>query len=158
MMVAVLPAFPIAAAYALVPHKAGMSSDAPSRLANCNFTRGLAPLARMPATTVFAPVDISPDILLRTDQRVVATGHHRAGESIRDVMAAFMAEPESARAIVQRHGATLLTMCGSAPEMLLYQQLAPKGLAAALRAGKAPSWLEPMDLAPGTHIRYWRVR
>lgn len=158
MMVAVLPAFPVAAAYAIVPHKAGDTGDAPSRLANCNFAKGLAPLNALPVTDVFAPVDISPDILLRTHQRVVATGHHRAGEDIRDVMAAFMAEPEAARTIVKRHHATLLTMCGSAPEMLLYSQLAPHGLAAALRAGHVPAWLEPIDFAPGTHIRYWRVR
>jgi len=158
MMMAVLPAMPVVAAHALVPSNGATSVDAPSRLADCNFAKGLAPLARMPVTDVFAPVDISPDILLRTPQRVVATGHHRAGDSIRDVMAAFMADPEAARAIVQRHHATVLTMCGSAPEIRLYRQLAPHGLAATLRAGEAPSWLEPLDLAPGTNIRYWRVR
>jgi hypothetical protein len=164
MLLAVLPALFVTVgnlAWArIAPHRSHADNSLGS-LKGCDFIHGLAPLARMPATDIFAPVDIGPDILLRTHQRVVATGHHRAAAAIGDVMRGFLANPDQARAFVQKRHATMIVACTVAPEMGLYRAQAPHGLAAALLAGKPPAWLRPLPLSGQgpvpTHIVAWQV-
>ncbi len=148
MLLAVLPVLPIAigeVAWAKLGHRQARAAEMGS-LRGCDFANGLGTLAAMPATDIFAPVDIGPDILLRTHQRVVATGHHRAAAAISDVMHGFLADPEQARAYVAKRHATLVVVCTVAPEMHLYRRQAPHGLAAALLAGTPPSWLRPVPM------------
>ncbi|WP_062783262.1 hypothetical protein [Novosphingobium capsulatum] len=164
MLLAALPILPIAlgeTAWAKLGHPPADRDFAMGSLRGCDFDRGVGALAAMPATDIFAPVDIGPDILLRTHQRVVATGHHRAAAAISDVMHGFLADPEQARAYVAKRHATLVVVCTVAPEMHLYRRQAPHGLAAALLAGTPPSWLRPIAL-PTTaktpsNIAAWQV-
>ncbi|NKJ42615.1 hypothetical protein [Novosphingobium sp. SG720] len=166
ILLTVLPVIAIAvpkAALAAMGHHPQNRSKGLGSLTGCDFAAGLAPLATMPATDIFAPVDIGPNILLRTRQRVVATGHHRAAAAISDVMHGFTAPPDQALAYMHKRHATLVVVCTVAPEMGLYRAQAPDGLAARLLAGKPPAWLKPVATPPipagaePTNIAIWRV-
>jgi hypothetical protein len=114
-------------------------------------------LAALPPTTVFAPLDIGPDILADTHHSVVATGHHRAGPAMHDVIRAYMAPEDEAHAIVAAHRAGLLAICTDLGETDRYVAKAPHGLMAQLVHGKAPAWLEPVNVGGPASFRVWRV-
>jgi hypothetical protein len=125
---------------------------------SCRYDVAARALNALPATDMFLPLDIGPDILVRTHQRAVATGHHRGAAGMHDVMAAFLAKPDEARAIIQRRHATLIAVCPDTAEPANYKYYAPNGLMAQLLRGQTPRWLEPVNLAPGSHMLFWRVK
>lgn len=127
------------------------------RQSRCRYPLAAQALNALPPTDIFAPLDIGPDLLVRTRHRVVATGHHRGSAGMHDVIAAFLAPPDQARAIVAARHATLIVVCPDIAEPATYAHYAPDGLMARLLKGQAPAWLQPVDLAPGSHIRFWRV-
>jgi hypothetical protein len=123
----------------------------------CDYDKLAIGLRKLPDTDIFAPLDLGPRIILDTRHRVVATGHHRGVAGIHDVIAAFIAPPGEAKAIVAKRHATLLLICPDQIEADNYRTAAPKGLMAALLSNRAPAWLTPVDLAPGSHFKAWRV-
>lgn len=129
---------------------AGISSD-------CDLPQSAALLDRLPAQTVFAPLDIGPTILETSHHSVVASNHHRANLAIRDVIEAFLADPARARTIIARHGATLLVYCSAVTEPGNYVRAAPRGLMAQLEAGHPPAWLQPVDLGGPKSLRIYRI-
>ncbi|WP_295637637.1 hypothetical protein [Novosphingobium sp.] len=124
---------------------------------SCDYDKLAVGLRKLPDTDIFAPLDPGPRIILDTGHRVIATGHHRGVAGIHDVIAAFIAPPDEAKAIVVKRHATLLLICPDQIEADNYRTAAPKGLMAALLSNRAPSWLTPVDLAPGSHFKAWRV-
>lgn len=127
-------------------------------ISRCSYRAAAQALDRLPATDLFLPLDIGPDILVRTHQRVVATGHHRGAAGMHDVISAFLGSPDEAHAIIARRHATLIAVCPDIPEPANYVHYAPNGLMAQLLRGQTPAWLERVDLAPGSHILFWRVK
>ncbi len=116
----------------------------------------LAALDRLPPATLFAPIDIGPDILLRTRHSVIATAHHRNAVGLATVIAGFVAAPQEAQGVIGRTRATYLVTCDAIVEMKYYARENPSGLAAMLKQGSAPAWLEPL---PGEgRLRIWRIR
>ncbi len=126
-------------------------------ISKCRYDVAGAALDKLPATDIFAPLDIGPDLIVKSHDRVVATGHHRGASGMHDVIAGFMAPPEEAHALVRGRHATLIAVCPDIYEPAVYATRAPQGLMAQLLHGKPPAWLQPVDLAPGSHIRFWRV-
>jgi hypothetical protein len=124
----------------------------------CSYAEAARALNQVAPTTMFTPLDIGPDLLVRTQQRTVATGHHRGAAGMHDVMAAFLGKPDEARAIVARHHATLIVVCPDTAEPANYKSYAPNGFMAQLLRGKPPGWLDPVDLAPASHMLFWRVK
>ena len=125
----------------------------------CGQPGSLAALARQPRGTIMGQFDFGPFILLRTPHSVVATPHHRAAAAMRDTIAAFLAMPDQARALVAARHADYVMLCPDLIETRMYQDRAPNGLAALLLAGKTVDWLEPVALGPGGGaMRLWRVR
>ena len=142
----------------------GMTSRAPVNtslgamsMSQCRYDIAGRALDRLPATDIFAPLDIGPDLIVKSHQRVVATGHHRGAAGMHDVIAAFMAPPELAHAIIRKRHTTLIAVCPDINEPAVYAGRAPDGLMAQLLRNRPPAWLQPVDLAPGSHIRFWRV-
>ncbi len=72
---------------------------------SCLIREEAVRLGTLPQGTVFAPLDIGPTILLKTEHAVVATGHHRAEQAMADIIRAFTADEETARQIVATHNA-----------------------------------------------------
>lgn len=124
----------------------------------CDLPRSTALLDRLPRQTIFAPLDIGPQILVNSHHAVVASSHHRANLAIRDVMSAFLADQAKAQPIVVRHGATLLVYCEDVTEAANYAHDAPGGLMADLKAGRVPAWLEPVNVGAPPAFRVYRVR
>jgi len=160
MLLAVMPVIPAAGYDALRSRLHPKPQDVGDGARGCDFVRGLAPLDRLPATDVFAPLDIGPEILMRTHQRVVATAHHRGSAAIGDVLHGFMERPDQARLFVARRHAGLIVVCTRTPELGLYRRYAPQGLAATLLDGRPPAWLHPLPWPGGdsTGIAVWQVR
>ncbi|WP_292928312.1 hypothetical protein [Novosphingobium sp. PASSN1] len=156
VMGAVSPVSANASAGQTVKSVAGINVGAMS-ISKCRYDVAGAALNKLPATDIFAPLDIGPDLIVKSHDRVVATGHHRGASGMHDVIAAFMAPPEEAHALVRKRHATLIAVCPDIYEPAVYAARAPKGLMAQLLNGKAPAWLEPVDIAPGSHIRFWKV-
>jgi len=136
------------------------SGEAPPavRLSSCDLRESAPALNRFAPATLFAPLDIGPSLIERSHHSTVATGHHRARAAMRDVITAFMADEAEARAIVARHGATLLVVCTDLAEPHNYAADAPHGLMARILRGEAPDWLEPVDIGAPPTLKVWRVR
>jgi hypothetical protein len=116
----------------------------------------VAALEQLAPATLFAPIDMSPGILLRTHNAVIGTGHHRNIRGMKLVIDAFLAAPEDARAIVLRSSATYLVLAPMG-ETDRYRKYAPHGLAAQLLDGKCPDWLTPMPIPRLETLRLYRI-
>lgn len=110
----------------------------------------------LPRGMIFAPLDISPDLVATTHHRAVASGHHRNMAAMHDVIAAFTAGPEEAHAIVRRYGAAYVAVCPGLNEPELYRARSPDGFWARLERGERFAWLEPVPM-PGSPVRVWKV-
>lgn len=125
---------------------------------SCELDRSVQQLATLPSGTIFAPLDIGPAILQRTDHAVIATAHHRAEKAMKDVILAFSGTTDDARALVAKHKANYLVLCADLIEPDIYIGRGVDGsFAGALRDGTAPSWLEPVRLDVPQSFRVWRV-
>ncbi|WP_255326287.1 hypothetical protein [Sphingobium sp. EM0848] len=120
-----------------------------SGLVSCQSVPALRSLGTVPAATLFAPVDMGPDILVKTHHSVIATGHHRNAAGITEVIQGFMARPDAARGLIARlrdgRGADYVIACNNLNEFNYYAKASPHGLAAMLAKGRHPDWLEPVS-------------
>ena len=115
---------------------------------NCRAAAPLAPLQALPRSTLFAPLDLGPDILLRTGHSVIGTAHHRNAVGINAVIDGFTQPPDKARTIVMRlnggKGADYLLICNEMNEIKHYRADFPQGLAATLARDRPPQWLRQL--------------
>lgn len=120
----------------------------------CQSQKYIAPLDKLPTAQLMAGLDISPAILQFTRHKVVASGHHRNQSAMRDVIRAFVEDPDVARKIYARRNIQFLVTCNGSSELLMYRHHAPNGLWARLANGEQFSWLhrEP-DIGP---YQIWR--
>lgn len=102
----------------------------------CPAAAVLAPLAREPAALLFGPIDIGPALLVHTPHSVVATGHHRNHAAMNQVIAALIADPDPAVAIVRASGARFVVLCADTAESGNLVRAYPHGLAARLSRGE----------------------
>lgn len=116
--------------------------------ANCRSAATLAPLNTLARSLLFAPIDLGPDILIRTHHAVTGTAHHRNAAGITAVLAGYMATPNRAHRVIARlnggRGADYVVTCPTLNEMKMYIKDSPHGLAAALSRGDVPAWLMPV--------------
>lgn len=123
----------------------------------CLSPMSLQGLAALPASTLFAPLDIGPMLLVYTHHRVIATNHHRNQVAMAKVLKAYMSMDKQARAIIAGTDADYLAYCHDRPEIRNYVKYSPTGLAARLEQGKPPAWLRPVPMRTGETIRVYRV-
>ena len=125
--------------------------------ARCMTLPALAALDRYPRQVAFSFIDLGPRMITITHHDAVAGPYHRNGQAILDVQHAFAGPPDQARAIMRRHGATLLVVCPNMAESTVYRARAPKGFYARLAHGAAFPWLTPLPLPRGDPLRVFRV-
>ncbi|MET0240772.1 MAG: hypothetical protein ABW184_12840 [Sphingobium sp.] len=123
----------------------------------CTTHMALRGLNALPAATLFSPLDIAPHLLVHTRHGIVGSGHHRSREGMKAVIAAFVAPPDRARAIVTGTGATYLVLCPNEADVARYAAFDRRSLAAVLQAGRIPDWLEPVAMRSGETIRVYRI-
>ncbi|MBS0254990.1 MAG: hypothetical protein JSS36_07240 [Proteobacteria bacterium] len=114
-------------------------------------------LAALPPATLFTPFNPAPEILVRTRHRVVMGSYHRNGAKMREVIEAFSGDPAQARTVVRANRAAYLVACTADPELAVLASRRGDSLAAALQAGKAPGWLEPVRGFAGA-LKVYAVR
>lgn len=136
----------------------GLSTSGLSpRVSDCRLDRAAPILARLPRSEILAPLDIGPALLLDTPHGVVATGHHRAGPAMREVIEAFTGPAAQAHALVERRAIAYVALCPDLNEPASYYRAAPQGFAAQLRDGRPPAWLQPVAMPADVGFRLWRV-
>lgn len=123
---------------------------------DCRGAATLAPLRALPPATLFAPLDMGPDILVHTSHSVVGTAHHRNATGITAVIEGFTDRPDQARSIIAGvgggRGAHYVVTCSGLGEIALYGKASRHGLASDLARGATPSWLQPLSGAGPLHI------
>ncbi len=136
-----------------------ISSDEVGRIkeSSCQLPANVATFSRLAPATMFAPLDIGPDILARTHHRVIATSHHRAQLAMHDVILAFISPEGQAHEIVKRHKADYIVVCMDLPEPRIYTKNAPRGLMAQLVNDNPPTWLREMKLNLPDRLKVWKV-
>jgi hypothetical protein len=155
---ALLPAMPLTLYGLVAPASAGAAPGGTiDRVSDCRLDQAAQALARLPKSELLVPLDIGPAILLDTPHGVVATGHHRAGPAMREVIDAFTGPLDQAHRIVARRGIAYVALCPDLNEPATYSSAAPAGLAAKLRDGHAPDWLTPVPMPTGVGFKVWRV-
>lgn len=127
------------------------------RAMGCLDASDMKALSVLPRGNVLAPLDISPTILLLTHHDAVASGYHRGATVMHEVIAAFTGTADQAHALVVRRRIDYVAFCPGLPEVMIYENEAPKGFLAQLDAGRAPAWLTPVPLR-GSPAKVWRVR
>ncbi len=160
------PHLPVAAAMALFKQqdaKAMGNAVSSQRVHNhtvisCDLSNNVPLLSQLPPATIFAPLDIGPDILIRSHHGVVATGHHRANQAMSDVIRAFLGPDEAARRLIELHGARYVVVCDNLPEPRIYVTDYPDGFMAHLLAGNPPAWLQRIEIGTPPSFRVYRVR
>jgi hypothetical protein len=126
--------------------------------ARCPTLPAMAPIAKLPATTIFTFVDLGPRLITVTPHKAIAGPYHRNGDAILDVHHAFDGTPATAHAMMKRHGATLLMTCPNMSESTVYRARSPKGFYSQLATGTKFDWLEPVPLPAGSPLLVWRVK
>lgn len=125
----------------------------------CDLKVSAETLDTLEPATIFAPLDIGPVILQHSRHSVIATAHHRAEDSMRDVILAFTQTPEQARSRIAGSGARFVALCTDLIEPDLYAgRGGASSLAARLLKGDEPDWLEPVALDTPETFRLWRVK
>ncbi len=123
----------------------------------CLTIPAMRPLDRYPAQTVFTFVDLGPRLITLTHHDAIAGPYHRNGEAILDVHHAFLRSPQEARAIMKRHGATMLLVCPDMAESTNYRAKARGGFYDRLAKGEHFEWLVPLPIKKGSPFRAFRV-
>ena len=139
--------------------KSSNSASTPS--VDCRGTATIASLRHLPPSTLFAPLDMGPDILIRTRHSVIGTAHHRNAAGITAVVEGFTAPPGKAHAIIARlnggKGPDYLIACPGLNEFDHYAKEHRASLAAALDRGAVPSWLQRVPIRGNTPLRVYRI-
>ncbi|TCP35709.1 hypothetical protein [Sphingomonas sp. BK235] len=127
----------------------------PGHRAPCNAASDVRALAALPPAIVFAPLDVTPELLVSTRHRAVAGGYHRGARAIEQVLLGFTLPPERARRAVAASGASYLAVCPGLPEAEQFRRTAPDGLWARLERGERIAWLTPLRVRGP--VLAWRV-
>ena len=139
----------------------GESSTSSPPSVDCRGAATIAPLRQLPSAILFAPLDMGPDILIRTGHSVIGTAHHRNAAGITAVVEGFTAAPDEARAIIGRlnggKGPDYLIACPGLNEFEHYAKEHRASLAAALERGAVPGWLKRVPLRGATPLRVYRI-
>jgi hypothetical protein len=126
----------------------GVAEKEQPETVNCRTSTILASLRALPKATLFAPLDLGPDILVQTSHSVIGTAHHRNAVGITTVIEGFTATPDKAQTIIMGlnggKGADYIVTCHELNEVKHYRADFPQGLAAVLARNKPPRWLQPV--------------
>lgn len=122
---------------------------------SCEQASDMRVLEQLPPARIFAPLDVTPELIATTRHHAIGAGYHRAPAPMTRVIAGFTEPPARARAIVYATGARYVAVCPGLNEMDIYREQFPDGLWARLARGERFAWLRPVPIAGP--VRAWRV-
>ena len=127
------------------------------RESKCEIRKHGSLLNQLEPSTVFAPLDIGPALLLNSHHGVVASGHHRSQQAMRDVILAFTSTPQLARPIMQSRGADYVVASVDRMEASnLSAAGGPDSLMRQLIGGNEPDWLVPVEVGGPETLKVWQ--
>lgn len=141
-------------ANALSLHRPKASAERADR-PPCRGFADVRVMRRLPAATVFAPIDVSPELIVATRHHAIAGGYHRGAAAMAVVTRGFTAPPALAERTIRATGATYLIGCPGGNETEIYATVAPHGLWARLARGERFAWLQPVPMP--NHLLVWRI-
>jgi hypothetical protein len=142
-----MPFCAIVWALVLPPAANGVQQAKAAGTQACQDPENFVAMNKLPPGLIFAPVNSGSHLLVHTAHSVLAAPYHRNVAGNRVVMEAFLARPEAAYKLVAESGATYFAYCPLLPQMRLFADREPQGLAAALLDGGIPDWLQRIDLS-----------
>lgn len=122
----------------------------------CHDAADVRALAQLPQARLFAPLDVTPEILNTTRHRAIASGYHRNTAAIHRVIAAFTERSDQAHRLIDKTHAAYLVACPGLSETDIYRKIAPNGLWARLERGERFDWLTPVPIV-GSPVLAWRI-
>lgn len=125
-------------------------------LLTCDRGHEIVDLAQLPPSRLFAPIDVTPQILALTPHSAIGAGYHRNAAAIHTVIATFIGTPQAAKRAVFASGAVYVVGCPGENEMEMYKQAAPGGFWSRLERGEHFDWLQPVRL-PHSPVLAWKV-
>lgn len=156
---ALLAATPGLVAGALLPSQASTAATPAPAIATrqaCDRGHEISDLIVLPPSKLFAPLDLTPQLLATTRHSAIAGGYHRNLAALHRTMATYMAEPETARRWVLESKAAYVVGCPGTNETEMYKHFAPDGLWARLERGERFDWLRPVRI-DNSAVLAWRV-
>jgi hypothetical protein len=123
----------------------------------CQDAAAFTALAALPATTVLIVSNLGAPVLRHTPHRVLAGPYHRNVEGNLAALDAFTGSAAVARAVVDRHGVTLIALCPGNDESRVFAERAPRGFLAMLMRGEVPAWLQPLPQGGKSSVQLFRV-
>jgi len=157
VMIALLPAFPVIVANSIfsADHEPGVARVKSS---SCNVASQSHALQGLETGEFYAPLDIAPQLLLHSEHKVVATGHHRGNQGMRFLIETALGSSEQAKASLVARGATYVALCPDLAEPRMYAAQVPDGFMADLTDGRELDWLEPVELGSDSNLKVWRIQ
>ena len=123
----------------------------------CPSLPALAPVDRQPKGTIFTFIDLGPRLIVATHHNAIGGPYHRNDRAIADVMKAFRGDEAQAHRIVSEYRSDYLLICPDMSTATIFMSETPNGFYGQLAKGKAPSWLEPIDLGEDSPFKMWKV-
>ena len=139
------------------PEESPTTSKAAQDAEACRSPDHLTPLAALAPGTMFASIDSGSHLLVHTGLSVIGAPYHRNNHGNRAIIDGFSAEGDDAKRIVGATGARYVALCPGQVQAEALTKRNPNGLAAQILAGRAPAWLEKIEL-PGTPYLVFAVR
>jgi hypothetical protein len=121
----------------------------------CSASKAWREFAALPPSTVMAPIDVGPFLLLNTPHSPVGGGYHRAVRGLATTIDFLIDNPDKAGKALADSKADYVAWCADSPELRMISTEAKRSMAAKLKTGDLPDWLEPAG-AKGV-VRYARV-
>ena len=126
--------------------------------ASCERQADFAPLAALDGAFLMTGSNLGTYVLLHTPHRVMSAPYHRNVAGFTAVFDTFSTDLPTARATLAAHGITHVLVCDGGTETAVLANAAPQGLAAALREGRVPDWLVPVEGGAGGDLRLYAVQ
>lgn len=123
----------------------------------CNITQAAGFLSEVPPGIILAPLDLGPQLLLKSKHSIVASGHHRGALAMKDTMLAFQGSEIEAENIIFRHSVNYIAVCRYQNEPSQYTSNSPTGFLSKILNGKEPRWLHPITLNKPRNFYFWKV-
>lgn len=160
---ALMPTLPLTISDLIVPESqasTGRNVEAINHLkwSDCKIDASSDILNSLAPGEAFVPLHTAPQFLVYSHHSVIATGHHRGSPAMKQVIEIAMGSSEEARAIMAARGTKYVFVCPFLIEPNNYAHAAPDGFMAALVENRAPAWLEPVEAAPETTLRIWKIK
>lgn len=121
----------------------------------CAVINDIRPIRKLSPGLIFAPLDVSPEIISTTRHHAIGAGYHRSPEPMTRIIGAFTGPPARAKETILASGADYVAACPGLSETDLYRERFPEGFWARLERGERFDWLEPV--AVSGPVRAWRV-